>query len=102
MAIIFSQSKGMMGKRLKKIYKQEAETLRLLENQKAELAKAIEENVKLIQDELEEESPAEMKIRQEIEDLTERVGLLNTQLTKVITRIESTYINNGLKELPNC
>ena len=92
----------MMGKRLKKIYKQEAETLRLLENQKAELAKAIEENVKLIQDELEEESPAEMKIRQEIEDLTERVGLLNTQLTKVITRIESTYINNGLKELPNC
>ena len=91
-----------MGKRLKKIYKQEAETLRLLENQKAELAKAIEENVKLIQDELEEESPAEMKIRQEIEDLTERVGLLNTQLTKVITRIESTYINNGLKELPNC
>ena len=91
-----------MGKKLKKIYKQEAETLRLLENQKAELAKAIEENVKLIQDELEEESPAEMKIRQEIEDLTERVGLLNTQLTKVITRIESTYINNGLKELPNC
>ena len=76
----------MMGKRLKKIYKQEAESLRLLENQKIELAKAIEENVKLIRDELEEESPAEIKIRQEIEDLKEKVELLNTQLTKVTIR----------------
>ena len=76
----------MMGKRLKKIYKQEAESLRLLENQKIELAKAIEENVKLIRDELEEESPPEIKIRQEIEDLKEKVELLNTQLTKVTIR----------------
>ena len=86
METIFYQSKAMMGKRLKKIYKQEAESLRLLENQKIELAKAIEENVKLIRDELEEESPPEIKIRQEIEDLKEKVELLNTQLTKVTIR----------------
>ena len=72
---------------MKKIYKQEAESLRLLESQKSELTKAVEENEKLVQEILEEESPAEVKIRQEVEELTEKVGLLNSQLLKVRTFI---------------
>ena len=72
---------------MKKIYKQEAESLRLLESQKSELTKAVEENEKLVQEVLEEESPAEAKIRQEVEEFTEKVGLLNSQLLKVRTFI---------------
>ena len=81
-----------MGKRLKKIYKQEAESLRLLESQKSELTKAVEENEKLVKEVLEEESPAEVKIRQEVDELTERVGSLNTQLMKVRKAVQD-YIH---------
>ena len=57
--------------------------MRLLESQKAELEKAVEETEKLVEQTLAEESPAEVKIRMDIEELTGKMGLLNSQLVKV-------------------
>ena len=82
-----------MEKRLKKICKQEAESLRLLESQKAELEKAVEETEKLVEQTLAEESPAEVKIRMDIEELTGKMGLLNCQLVKVrITALLNIFL----------
>ena len=64
----------MMEKRLRKICKQEGESMRLLDSQKAELEKAVEETAKLVEQTLAEESPAEVKIRMDIEELTGRWG----------------------------
>ena len=72
----------MMEKRLKKICKREGESMRLLESQKAELEKAVEENEKLVEQTLAEESPAEVKIRMDIEELSGKMGLLNSQLER--------------------
>ena len=59
--------------------------MRLLENQKAELEKAVEENEKLVEQTLAEESPDEVKLRMDIEELTGKIGLLNSQLVKMRT-----------------
>ena len=75
--------KGEMEKRLKKISKQEAQSLKLLEKQELELEKAVDENEKLVETILAEESQAEVKIRMEIEELTGKIGLLNCHLSKV-------------------
>ena len=75
--------KGGLERRLKKISKQEAESLKLLEKQEAELVKAVEENDKQVETILGKESPAEVKIRAEIEKLTKKLQQLNCELGKV-------------------
>ena len=85
--------KFMMEKRLRKICKQEGESMRLLDSQKAELEKAVEETEKLVEQTLAEESPAEVKIRMDIEELTGKMGLLNCQLVKVrITALLNIFL----------
>ena len=75
--------KGGVEKRLKKISKQEAASLKLLEKQESELVKAVEENEKLVETILSKQSPAEVKIRFEIEKLTRKLELLSCDLEKV-------------------
>ena len=73
--------------------------MRLLESQKAELEKAVEENEKLVEQTLAEESPAEVKIRMDIEELTGKVGLLNYQLEKVrITALLNIFLKIWTQE----
>ena len=75
--------KGGVERRLKKISKQEAASIRLLEKQETELVKAVEENDKQMETILARESPAEVKIRTEIEKLSIRLKQLNGELVKV-------------------
>ena len=75
--------KGGVEKRLKKISKQEAASLKLLEKQEVELVKAVEENEKLVETILTKETPAEVKIRTEIDKLTGKLRQLNCDLEKV-------------------
>ena len=75
--------KGGMERRLKKINNQEAESIKLLEKQEAELVKALEENDKQVETVLAKESPAEVKIRTEIEKLRSKLEQLNSELVKV-------------------
>ena len=73
--------------------------MRLLESQKAELEKAVEENEKLVEQTLAEESPAEVKIRMDIEELTGKMGLLNSQLEKVrITALLNIFLKIWIQE----
>ena len=72
-----------MEKRIKKIYKQEIKALKLLESQEDDLQKAVAENEKLIEMNLLRESKEERKLRQEIEELTNKQEKLNSKLTKV-------------------
>ena len=69
--------KGGVEKRLKKITKQEAASLKLLEKQESELVKAVEENDKQV------ETPAEVKFGVEIEKLTRKLQQLDCELGKV-------------------
>jgi uncharacterized membrane protein YheB (UPF0754 family) len=75
--------KGGVEKRLKKINKQEAASLKLFEKQESELVKAVEENDRLVETILAKESPAEVKIRSEIEKITRKLQQLNCELGKV-------------------
>ena len=68
---------------MKKIGKQEVKTLELLETQQNELEKAVEENKNLIEATLLTESKHELKLRGEIQDLTERTEKLGNKLQKV-------------------
>ena len=68
---------------MKKIGKQEVKTLKLLETQQNELEKAVEENKNLIEATLLTESKHELKLRGEIQDLTERTEKLGNKLQKV-------------------
>ena len=68
---------------MKKIGKQEVKTLKLLETQQNELEKAVEENKNLIEATLLTESKHELKLRGEIQDLTERTKKLGNKLQKV-------------------
>ena len=77
-------SKGGMDKRLDKIRRQEAASLKLLLKQESELLAAVEENENLVEKFLAAESQTEVKIRMEIEELTQKVELLNSQQSKVI------------------
>ena len=77
-------SKGGMDKRLDKIRRQEAASLKLLLKQESELLAAVEENENLVGKFLAAESQTELKIRMEIEELTQKVELLNSQQSKVI------------------
>ena len=72
-----------MEKRLKKVSKQEAASLKLLEKQEAELVKAVEENDRLVETVLTKETPAEVKIRAEIDKLTGKLRQINCDLEKV-------------------
>eukprot|EP00090_Calanus_glacialis_P014905 TRINITY_DN2376_c0_g1_i2.p1 TRINITY_DN2376_c0_g1~~TRINITY_DN2376_c0_g1_i2.p1 ORF type:complete len:163 (+),score=68.34 TRINITY_DN2376_c0_g1_i2:75-563(+) len=75
--------KGGVEKRLKKISKHEAASLKLLEKQESELEKAVEENDEQVETILGKESPAEVKIRVEIEKLTRKLQQLDCELGKV-------------------
>ena len=75
-----------IGKRLKKINKQEAASLKLLEQQEAELVKAVDENERLLEATLTKETPREVKIKAEIEKLTKKVEELNCDLEVVCCR----------------
>ena len=68
---------------MKKIFKQESKSLKLLERQRSELEKAVEENDKLVERSLSNEAADETKIRADIEELTGKMELLNCQLVKV-------------------
>ena len=57
-------------KRLRKISRNEAASVKLLENQEYELCKALDENSKLIEKRLSKQSPGELKITQEVEKLS--------------------------------
>lgn len=52
--------------------------------QEFELCKALEDNQKLIEKRLSKKSPAEVKLSQEIDKLTERLTQLNSDLSKVL------------------
>ena len=75
--------KGGMEKRLKKINKQEVASIKLLEKQESELVKAVEENDKQVETILAKESPAEVKIRTEMDKLSIKLRQLNSELVKV-------------------
>ena len=70
-------------RRLRKISKQEAASLKLLEKQEEELARAVEENQRIVEERLAKESPQEIKIKEEMEKLTKKLGGLTVQLEKV-------------------
>ena len=70
-------------RRLRKISKQETASLKLLEKQEAELVKAVQENQEQVAARLARESPAETKLRAEVEKLTRRLAGLGTDLEKV-------------------
>ena len=72
-----------IGKRLKKISKQEAASLKLLEQQEVELMKAMEENERLLDATITKETPREVKINAEIEKLTKKIEQLNCDLEMV-------------------
>ena len=83
--------KGGVEKRLRKIDKQEAASIKLLEKQESELVKAVEENDKQVETMLAKESPAEVKIRTEIEKLRSKLEQLNSELVKVKHYFTSLY-----------
>ena len=75
--------KDGIGKRLKKISKHEAASVKLLEQQESELEKAVKENQSLLQKTLTKETPREVKIRSDIEKLTKKIEELNCNLEMV-------------------
>ena len=75
--------KGGVERRLRKINKQEAASLKLLEKQEAELVKAVDQNDKLVEAIIAKESPAEVKIRKDIEKLSLKLQQLENELVKV-------------------
>ena len=70
-------------KRLRKISRNEAASVKLLENQEQELCKALDENSRIIEKRLSKQSPGEMKITQEVEKLSKRLTQLNIDLEKM-------------------
>ena len=78
-------------RRLKKISKQEAASLKLLEKQEAELVKAVEENSRLVAARLARETPAEARLRGEIEKITRRLASLNSDIEKVSVQELTVY-----------
>ena len=80
-------------KRLKKISKQEEASLKLLEKQESELVKAIEENDRTVEKFLAKESPAESKIKSEIEKLSHKLQKLNHELEQVINQNCLSFID---------
>ena len=78
-------------RRLKKICKQEAASLKLLEKQEAELVKAVEENSRLVAARLARETPAEARLRGEIEKITRRLASLNSDIEKVSVQQFNVY-----------
>ena len=73
-------------KRLRKISKQEAASLKLLEKQEVELVKAVEENAREVEARLAKETPAEAKLKAEIDRVTRRLANLTSDMEKVIYR----------------
>ena len=80
-------------RRLRKISKQEAASLKLLEKQEVELVKAVEENAKEVETRLARETPAEAKLKAEIDRVTRRLANLTSDMQKVI---------NHWHALPQC
>ena len=75
--------KDGIGKRLKKISKHEAASVKLLEQQESDLVKAVEENQILLQKNLTKKTKREVKITSDIEKLTKRIEELNCNLELV-------------------
>ena len=75
--------KGGVERRLRKINKQEAASLKLLEKQECELVKAVEQNDKLVEAIISKETPVEVKIRKDIEKLSSKIQQLENELIKV-------------------
>ena len=71
-------------RRLRKISKQEAASLKLLEKQEVELVKAVEENAREVETRLARETPAEAKLKAEIDRVTRRLANLTSDMQKVI------------------
>ena len=69
-----------------KISKQEAASLKLLEKQEVELVKAVEENAREVEARLAKETPAEAKLKAEIDRVTRRLENLTSDMEKVIYR----------------
>ena len=65
-------------KRLRKISKQEAASLKLLEKQEVELVKAVEENAGGVEARLVKETPAEAKLKADLDRVTRRVANLTS------------------------
>lgn len=80
-------------RRLRKISKQEAASLKLLEKQEVELVKAVEENAREVETRLARETPAEAKLKAEIDRVTRRLANLTSDMQKVI---------NHWHALPHC
>ena len=80
-------------RRLRKISKQEAASLKLLEKQEVELVKAVEENAREVETRLARETPAEAKLKAEIDRVTRRLANLTSDMQKVI---------NHWHALPQC
>ena len=68
---------------MRKISRNEAASIKLLESQESELCKALDENSQLIEKRLSKQSPGEVKITQEVEKLSKRLTQLNIDLDKM-------------------
>ena len=68
---------------MRKISRNEAASIKLLESQESELCKALDENSQLIEKRLRKQSPGEVKITQEVEKLSKRLTQLNIDLEKM-------------------
>ncbi|CAB4059942.1 unnamed protein product [Lepeophtheirus salmonis] len=70
-------------KRMRKIEKNEDKAVKILNKQKKELLKAIDENEKIIQQKLAKTAPAEIKLELELEKLNKRVDVVKEELEKI-------------------
>eukprot|EP00096_Caligus_rogercresseyi_P004546 TRINITY_DN18870_c0_g1_i1.p2 TRINITY_DN18870_c0_g1~~TRINITY_DN18870_c0_g1_i1.p2 ORF type:complete len:157 (-),score=45.88 TRINITY_DN18870_c0_g1_i1:1504-1974(-) len=68
---------------MKKIEKNDDKTVKILNKQKKELLKALEENEKLIQQRLGKSAPTEIKLDLELERLTKRLSVIKDELDKI-------------------
>ena len=60
--------------------------MKLLEKQEVELVKAVEENAREVEARLAKETPAEAKLKAEIDRVTRRLANLTSDMEKVIYR----------------
>ena len=75
--------KGGVERRLRKIDKNEAASLKLLEKQETDLAAAVDENDRLVEERLGWRGQAEGKMMAEVDKLTKKVSQVNIELDKV-------------------
>ncbi|XP_040581919.1 uncharacterized protein [Lepeophtheirus salmonis] len=97
-------------KRMRKIEKNEDKAVKILNKQKKELLKAIDENEKIIQQKLAKTAPAEIKLELELEKLNKRVDVVKEELEKIRSKkqdevmplhIRSCDLQDKLRSLDN-